>query len=246
MQDKSIFHIFIFTLTISVLLLAGFYFIPWQNISWGKVELLPASTITVTGEAETKEKNQVASFTAGVSVINDNKDTAVAEVNQKIQSLITAVKTFGIAETDLKTQNLSVYQTEETYYEDGRQKQRPGQWRVSNNVEIKLRNVDQAGELANLLTQSGATNVYGPNFTLDDTKQQEIELLDEAIKNAQDKAARAAQASGKTLGKMINIAEGSQTQPLLKSMMGAGGGGGEMQPGTGTVYKTVTVTFELR
>lgn len=233
---------------ISLLILAYNYFPVWKNVNWGTLSIAPSRTITVTGEAKTQIKNQVAQFSAGVSTVNDNKDTAVAEVNTKTQEIIDAVKTFGTPQDDIKTQNLAIYQNDEYYYDtEGRQKSRPGQWRVSNSIEIKLKNVDRASELADLLSSSGATNVYGPNLTIDDTGGETRDLLDKAITDAREKAARMAQSAGKKLGETISITEGATTQPfpIYRGEIG-GGGGSAIEPGTGTVAKSVTVTFELK
>lgn len=237
----------VFAIVIVILLLVVLVF-PFKQIQWGKVELLPAQTVTVMGEAKTQQQNQIASFNAGVSTVNDNKEAAVAEVNQKTESIIVAVKTFGIAESDIKTENLSVYQQEEQYYEDGRQKSRPGQWRVNNSIIITLRTIDRASELTTLLTAGGATNVYGPNFALDDTKEAEVGLIGEAITNARQKAEAIALASGKKLGAVISVSEGAAQPGVVSYAMrdGAGGGGAPVEGGSGTVFKTVTVMFELR
>jgi len=232
------------------LLLAAFYFLPWKDVKWGKIELAQPSTIVVTGTAESKEKTQIATFTAGVSAVSDNKDEAINSVNQKVEGIINAVLKFGIERSDIKTENLNIYQQEESYWEEGRQKTRPGQWRVSNNVSIVLRNVDRASELSKVLTQTGATNVYGPNFSFDDTKAVEESLIKDAIENARNKAQKIADLSGKKLGEIVNVSEGypSQVTPYLKSEIGFGGGGGgaPIEPGSGTVSKTVTVVFEIK
>jgi len=230
-------------------LLAGAYFIPWQNINWGKIEMMPASSITVIGEAKTIQKNQIAQYTAGVSTVNDDKQTAINEVNNKTAALIGAVKNFGVAEEDIKTANLSVYQSEESYWEDGRQKSRKGQWRVSNSITIKLREVDEASALTDVLSQSGATNIYGPNFQMEDTEGAEIGLLGEAIKNAKEKAEKIAAESGKKLGEVISVNEGGSTSypmPMIAYSERGGGGGAPVEPGSGTIYKSVTVIFELK
>jgi len=57
--------------------------------------------------------------------------------------IIKSLKDFGIKDEDLKTQNLSINQNEETYYERSAEA-RPGQWRISNSVEIKLHDVDRS------------------------------------------------------------------------------------------------------
>lgn len=232
------------TVLFGVMVFAGSMFLP----SWGRVQVAPVRTVTVVGEAKSQEKSQVAIFSAGVNAYNDDKNAAVTEVNKKVEAIIEAVKAFGITSEDIKTQSLNVYQNQEQYYEDGRQKMRPGQWNVGNTVEIKLKNVDVASSLASVLTKSGATNVNGPNFTFDDTSEQATALLDAAFKNAQAKAVKVAASTGSKLGKVVSVTEAGASQqpvPMYRMEGGGGGGGGAVEPGTGTVYKTVTVTFEL-
>jgi hypothetical protein len=234
-------------LVIAVVILAGAFFIPWDQVRWGKIENTIPETATVTGTADTQEKSQIASYTAGATAVKDDKQEAINEVNGKVEALVASVKKFGIPDKDIKTSNLSIYQDQESYYEEGRQKTRPSQWRVSNSINITLRDVDKASELTELLAAGGATNVYGPNFSLDDTSQAEQDLLELAIENAKQKAEIIATASGRKLGKVINITEGYQSANAYSAYrdLGGGGGGGGIEPGTGTVSKTVTVTFEL-
>lgn len=240
-------HLFLGLVLTAGVLTGICFLVPWERVNWGELKLAPAETITVVGTAKTQERSQVASFTAGVNAINDDKETAINEVNQKVAAIIEAVKAFGINEADIQTQNLSIYQQEETFYEEGRQKQRQGQWRVSNSINITLRDVDQASDLAALLTRSGATNVYGPNFRLDDTQEAESGLLDQAIANAREKAEIIAQASDGELGKVISVSEGYQSSRVYPVMLeGAGGGGAPIEPGSETISKTVTVVFELK
>jgi len=223
----------------------GAYFIPWNRVDWGKLEFGQPRTITVLGYAETQEKSQIARFSAGVTFTSDNKEEAINFVNQKVEEIIAAVKNFGIEEADIKTQDISVYQQEEPYWEEGRQKTRPGQWRVENTIEIILRDVDLASDLTDLLTSTGATNVYGPSFSLDDTKASEESLLKEAIEDARKKAQIIADASGKKLGEIVNVSEGDISAPIGIMMRDASGGAAPVEPGSSTVAKSVTVTFEI-
>jgi len=235
---------------IIVLIVLALIFVPWRNINWGKVRWLQAETVTVIGEAKSIQKNQIADFSAGVDAVGVNKDAAVKEVNTKVEALIKAVKDFGIKEEDIKTQNMSVYQQEESYLDNGVQKSRKGQWRVSNSVEIILRNVDKASELATLLTSSGATNVYGPNFRMDDTNSIEKTLYDGAIQDAKDKAILIAKAAGRKLGKVVMVNDSGTTSNIypmytLNSKADGIGGGVPTEIGSQTVSKSLTVSFEF-
>jgi len=225
------------------------YLLPNTNSSIGPINLNPTSQrnfITVVGLAAVDQKNEVASFSAGVSAVNDSKDAAILEVNSSVEKIISAVKNFGVLESDIKTQNLSIFQSEESYWEEDRQKSRPGQWRVNNSVEITLRDISKTSSLADLLAQTGSTNVYGPNFRLDNENQSESILLEQALEDARQKALNLAKYSNGKLGNIISIVEGgSSASPVLKFAEGLGGGGAPIESGTTSVSKAITVTFEL-
>jgi uncharacterized protein len=229
----------------TTIFLLGSYISPWYEIHWGKFATEPAPSVTVSGIAKSEQRSQIATFNFGINVTKDNKESAVTEVNQKMSAIIEGVKTFGIADADIKTSNLNVYQNEETYYEDGRQKVRPGQWRVSNTVDVKLRDVDRTSQLVDFLTKSGANNLSGPNFSLDNTDKEETALISVAIENARQKAEVAAKAANRKLGRILVINEGASS-PITYFSSGMGGGGGASEPGTDTITKSVTVTFEIK
>ena len=228
---------------VTVLVLLAVYVLPLNRINWGKISTAPVETVTVSGEAKTTVKNQLASFSAGVAAQNIDKNKAISEVNSKMDILIKSVKDFGIKPEDIQTQNISYYQNPKGSFN-------PGQWQVNNSVEITLRNIEQTQQLADLLNASGATNVYGPNFRLDDTNTAEMGLYEAAMKDAKAKAEAIARAAGRTLGKVVIVNDNgiSQNYPILMSAKAVGIGGGPSTPveaGSQTVTKNLTVSFEL-
>lgn len=245
-QKQSGIFVVLAALLLGVVLLGGVFLLPWRLVSWGDLRVLPVHTITVVGEAKTKQKNQVATYSAGVSSVHDDKQVAIDEVNRKAAAIIEALKEFGIVADDIETQSLNVYQGQDVYYEEGRQKTRPGQWNVSNSIQLKLRDVDRAEALANILTRSGATTIYGPSFSLDDTSETENSLLTEAFQNAKEKGEIMARTSERKIRRVASVSEGYQPVNIYRfEGGGAGGGGGAVEPGTGMVIKIITVTFEL-
>jgi len=239
---------------IIILVILALVLIPWKNINWGKLQWLSSETVTVIGEAKSIQKNQIASFTAGVNIIKEKKDEAVTEANQKMDALIKSVKDFGIPEADIKTQNMSVYQQQEPVYDIGSKTRSTtntsSRWIANNSIQITLRNVDKVNELADLLNSSGANNVYGPNFGMDDTNNVEKTLYDAAIQDAKDRATLIAKASGRKLGKVVVVNDGGSVNniyPMYSSKADSGMGGGAVsEPGSATISKTLTVTFEFK
>ncbi len=211
------------------------------------IKIKNVGSVTVTGRAEIQKLNEIAQFSAGVNAVYDKKEDAIDEVNTKMSDLISTVKKFGVSPKDIKTQNLNIYQNQESYYEDGRQKQRMGQWNVSNTLEITLRNVQRADELAKLLSESGANNIFGPSFSLDSKNINNTDVTALAVQDAKKKAETLVKSSGTKLGRILTIAE-REDDPYMYYKGGGGGGGGaniETETGSTTVTKIVTVTFEL-
>ncbi len=253
-MTKNDLDIFIKWILGGVLVLAAIYFFPWGDITWGKLTLKNEGVVTVSGYAESNEKNQIAQFNAGVNAISDVKETAVAEVNAKMAEIVAAVKKLGVESEDIKTQQMNTYQMQENVNPMmiGQGKVKLGQWSASNSIEITLRDVDQASELADVLNASGATNVYGPNFQLDTSKKADDKLVEAAVADAKLKAELMARASGARLGRVISIVEGSQggiaypmsaRSEMAKMDLAVPA---PMEVGTSRISKTVTVVWSLR
>lgn len=209
--------------------------------------------ISVTGEAKVDSLPQIATFNATVSEFNADKDIAMNTVNTKMTALVTAIKEFGIDEADITTQQVSVYETgggpEIMIYPPQPGQIQPG-WQASNSIEVTLRDIDRASELTDLMQSSGATNVYGPNFALDDTTDIDQQLLEEAIADAREKGEITARAAGRRLGKVINVSEFDTVMPYYAEARALGGADKSMpapiEPGTQTTTKQVSVLFELK
>lgn len=237
-----------FSLSILVVFFVALYFFPWSKMQWGALVQRQARTITVIGTASSTESNDIATFYAGAEFADDNKDTATSEVNKKMEQLFAALTTFGIPAEDIQTSNMGVYQTQESYYDEGgRQKTRPGQWRVNNSVTIKLRDIERVDELNDLLVASGLTNVSGPNFAMDESSVASNDLISQAVDNAREKAQAVAISQDVALGAVVNITEGTVNQvfPMSRASVASGGGGGPTAPGSSLTNASVVVTFEL-
>jgi len=227
----------ILVLLFPVLLVVGSWYTPWSR---------PQGTITVSGEAKQQIDNQIARFNVSVSQTDKDKQTAVEAVNAEMDKIIKAVKAFGIEFKDLTTQNVSVYETAEPEILIYPPRPRSGEkeWQASNSLEIILREVDQASALTDLLQGFPLAQVSGPSFSLDNASDNDTELLTQAVENAREKAGQVALSSGRKLGKILTVNEGSSFQPgpFLREMAVSA----PVEPGSSQTSKTVTVVFELK
>jgi uncharacterized protein YggE len=238
---KNHIHVIILAFVLLVALGAGgFFFYKYKT----------SKTITVIGSAQSQVSNQIASFTVSVDIQNKDKQTAVDGATAKANEIVTGLTNFGIPAKDILTQNMNVYQNQDPYYENGTTVYKPGDWHANYSISITLRDLTKSDALTALLVKFDKTTMYGPNLTIDQTQVDEASILVKAIADAKAKAEKIAAASGKQLGDVISIVEGSNTgsQIMYNAASGLGGGGGgiPIESGSTTVSKTVTVTFRLK
>lgn len=235
-------------------------------LAWPYLPFHAPYTVTVTGMAQGSVSNQVATFNATVTTSDNDKQKAIDTTNTKMTSLIDAVKNYGVNESEIKTGSISVYQNPGIYpmmqgsapsgsgtaqtqvYPMPPIRVGNGGWTASNSITITLHDVSKAGGLADVLNASGATNVYGPNFTVDNTSDAQSTLLTQAIEDAKKKATNIAKANNQSIGKMVSVSEDNvgNVYPLYAKAAGAPGTTTPVEPGTTSLSKEVTVTFELK
>lgn len=232
----------------------------WFTINWGRVENAQTPTINVSGEAKDLHANQIATFTAGVSVTDPDRETAVEMASTQMTELVDAVKAFGILTEDIKTESVSVYEYTIPEADASRTMGMTAilpapptrgeqTWQASSSISITLRDISQATELTNLLARLDAVNISGPNFTTDDTTALDDRLLQEAMADARRKADLLLEGTGQKVIGVVNVFENDNSYPYFARdmAMSAVGSAAPMpvEPGSQTIYKTVSVTFEI-
>ena len=224
------------------------------GVNWGRLELASSATVTVTGQADGQQISQIATFRAEVAAAEEDRAAATETVNTAVAELIEQVKAFGIPDEDIKTEQISVYeysQPEILIYPPRPNPDSEPAWQASNSISITLRDVSRASDLATLLTESGATNVSGPNFTVDDTVDLERQLLEEAMADARAKANTLLAGTDQKIKRIVSVSEtgSSYPMPLLYRESAAVGADQAVsvpvEPGSQQLYKTITVVFEI-
>lgn len=209
--------------------------------------------ISVSGTARKDIANQVAEFT--ITFTTEDKDKSIAEAsnNEKVKKFLSEVRNFGIAESEITTDSLNVYQKqEETFNEkDGRTKWDYTDWVFTQSIRVKIPDITKVNEFTTIASRNESSNIYGPNFTVNTQNLDETEVYNLAFENAKKKAEALASQSGRTLGKAMFISEGtSYSNPFPIAAKGLGGGAGgvsaELPIGSSEVSKTLNVIFELR
>ncbi len=204
----------------------------------------PVRQITVVGEGKTNAPPDTALVQIGVQTDAPTAREALTANNTQMEALIARLKELGVAERDIQTSNLSIWPR---YDNEGRQ---VVGYQVSNMVSVKIRQIDQAGELLDKVVDAGANNLGGIAFLIDDPSALQKSARDAAIADARQRAEAMAQAAGVTLGQVLAISETISSPPVYPMMMEArtagAGGSVPIQTGEQTITAQVQMTFEIR
>lgn len=234
--------------TVVLLMLLNYFF----NHSWNFFENSQMKTQTFsvqgTGSATGTPDQSNVSFTVNKSA--PTAETAQQQANALMNTIISDLQKSGVEKKDIQTSN---YNSSPNYADDGTTILN---YTVSENVDVTVHDNAKVNKVIDIATKDGAQNVYGPNLTFSDTKQQQLEdqARVNAIDNAKQKAQRLANAAGMHLGNVINVQENQPTpiypirpEPLLFNAKAAGTAQSaptQINPGQNTVTATITLTYE--
>ncbi|EYF04645.1 Hypothetical protein CAP_4321 [Chondromyces apiculatus DSM 436] len=82
-----------------------------------------------------------------------------------------------------------------------------GFYRVSNTVEVTMRDLTRVGPVIDAAMAAGANNIWGVSFAIDKTDTVAARARDEAVKDARARAEALARLGGVTLGEVVSIRE---------------------------------------
>lgn len=204
-------------------------------------------TLSVTGSGRVLVTPDMATISVGVRTEDRDAAEAVASNNAQAESITQALVGMGIDEQDIQTSNFSIYPQQQ--YDD--QGNLIGTtYVVENTVYVTVRDLDQLGVLLDAVVQTGANNIYGIQFDVEDRDSALTEARQLAVENAQAQAQELAQAAGVTLGELQSIS--SYTSMPVPVFEGKGGGAADVaastvpiSPGQLSITADVSVVYAI-
>jgi hypothetical protein len=150
---------------------------------------------------------QTGVITHGVTAIE-----ALSENNQimgRIMDILTGRK---IAEKDVQTSYLNVT-PEYRQDERGRMENQIVGYSVSNQVQVRVRNLKDLGDVLDSLVRAGSNQVSGISFEIDDPTKVINQARESAIADARGRAELYARSAGVRVGKILAISEQATEWP---------------------------------
>lgn len=205
-------------------------------------------TITINGEGKVTAIPDIAQVSLGIQTEKKKVLDAQKENTEKMNEIIKELKGMDIEAKDIKTTSYNIYPRYD--WVEGTRILRD--YQVSQNVTVKIRDLDKIGAILDMAGRLGANQVGSLSFTIDEPEQLRQEAREKALVNAREKAEALAKVAGVKLGKLVSFSEESitPTYPIYReyALEAKGLGGGEapeVEPGSQEVIVNVTVTYEV-
>lgn len=156
-------------------------------------------TMVVVGTAKVNAANDMAQITVGFTNIDRDVGKAQDDNSKIMNPIFTELRSLGIMNDDMQS-NLSV-NPEYDYTENGAVLKG---YRVTNNVVVKIRDLIKIGPVLGVAQKYGANKIGSISFTIDDLEKYKQQAREEAIRDAEVKAARIAQLLGVAVGEVVS------------------------------------------
>lgn len=165
--------------------------------------LRPGETLlSVSGTGRAESRPDQAMFTAGLENIAATPEGASARANEAVGRIVAALRELGVDEKDIQTSGLSINRI-------GYGKDR-NRFQASNQITVKVRRVDKAGQAIAAATTAGANVLSGPNLTVADPEAATLSAHGAAYRAARAKADAYAKAAGMRVARVVAIYDGGQ------------------------------------
>ncbi|MDR1786086.1 MAG: SIMPL domain-containing protein [Spirochaetaceae bacterium] len=205
--------------------------------------------VTVQGSARVL----VASDRAAVSlsVVTRNADAAAAaeENARRMTAVQEAIKAMGVDPKSISTSNYTV--NREMVYRDGANI--PGDYRVTNRLNVSVKDLTSVGKLIDGAIQAGANEMTSLTYSSSDTEAAVKQARALAVTQAREAAQLLAETSGAGLGRVLSITELGGAVPAPRLMVKALADSAAFEESStpisatdSAVTVTVEVQFELR
>ncbi|QSQ21821.1 SIMPL domain-containing protein [Pyxidicoccus parkwayensis] len=208
-------------------------------------------TIRVEGTGEVKAQPDEAFIDLAVDTVAPNAKAASEQNAKKMEKVIAALTSAGIAKRDIQTRNYAVYPD---YAPPAPNEQEPKLrgYRVSNVVSVHVTELSRVGSLLDQALAAGANRVDQVRFGLSRQDTVQGEALRQAVARARKSAEVLAAALNVKLGAVLDantVTEPPMLYPARMAMaeMAADGRGTTtpIQPEEQTVQAKVTLIFVI-
>lgn len=204
------------------------------------------NAIHVSGEGRVAAEPDMAEVTIGVETRSVTAQRAVNQNSVDMNAVMEALASLGIADEDIQTVEFSI-RPEVDFRED--RGTRVVGYIVTNSVRVKIRDIQQAGDVLDAATSAGANQIYGIAFTVEDPRPIQEQARSLAVEAGREKAEALAEAAGVRLGRLLSLSEIDFGGPVFVERAvpaaEAVGGGISVEPGQLEITIQVQMSYAI-
>lgn len=207
-----------------------------------------SDTFQVSGQGKVSVAPDVALVNVGVQTRGTTVKQAQSQLNSSINSVSESIKRLGVDAKDIQTTNYNL----NPEYDYTTQTPKITSYTASSNLTIKVRQIDNVNAVIDQATSSGANQVWGVSFEVDDKTKSENEAREKAVAEAKNKAEQAAKIAGFRLGRIINYSEDFMGGPIPLPYRAVGAlevpsdKSTQVEPGSSEIVVNVTLSYEIQ
>lgn len=208
----------------------------------------PVRQINVAGQGEVYLIPDIAYIYIGTRSESTDVSVALNENNSQAKTIASVLSEMGVDAKDIQTTAFNVYPYQ-PYDMEGQPMEM--KFVVENTVYVKVRDLERLGEMLDSVVRSGANQINGIQFDVEDREQAEADARRLAVIDAKNKAAELAEAADVTLGDLMNISVYSSSNPV--ALYEAKGGGYaamdssvSVSSGQMVITADASLTYEIR
>ena len=205
-------------------------------------------SISIVGEGKVTGVPDIANIQLGYSIEKPTVAAAQKDNSDKMNAMIDKLKKdFKIDAKDIQTANY--YISPQYDWNNGKQTLRS--YLVSQNLDVKVRQMDKVSAIIEAAGVIGLNQVGNLTFAIDNPEALKQQARELAIAQAKEKAESLSKVVGVKLGKIISFSESSndnQPVPLYafdKSAVGIGGAATMVEAGSNEIIIIATVEYEI-
>ncbi len=204
----------------------------------------PPSSITVEGTASATVVPDTAVISLGVVTDRPRAADALAENSRSTQAVIDSAKAEGIEPRNIQTTSVGL---SPLFDQPSHGAPKMTGFRASNEVQIRVKPVDQAGVLIGKLTDRGVNSIENISFSSAPDDRLLDQLRADAVRDARHKAQVYVEALGLKLGAVLGISAATSPAPPAYRMAANRTAAAvvPLEAGQQRVEEAVSVTWEL-
>lgn len=206
-----------------------------------------ATIVTLSADARVERAPDLAVMSAGVVTEAPTAAEAMRANATRMSEVISALRRAGVAERDIQTSGLSLQPSYD--YQERRAPRLVG-YKASNQVSVRLRELDRVGRVIDTLVTAGANQVSGPDFQLAEADAALDQARTAAVAKARARADLYARALGMRVKRVVSLSEGFERvpppMPVARSVLAMEAAPDTpIAPGELELSARVTLTVEL-